>query len=126
MGASAVKFQEGSGDCSEALPELEQAYRRLKELSGRSFDPHEAAKEELAWWVARRTDGSDSVEEVGGKIAELYAVLYGSAQPEFREAGRLRAKAGDVRDKGGVDCDWKEVEGLLRQSYGVLLRKVGG
>lgn len=126
MGSSAMKFQEGGGgDYSEALPELELAYGRLQALSGRSFDPREAARAELAWWVARRTPGDNSVEEVGGKIAELYAVLYGSSAPEFAEAGLLRAQAGRIRDLGGADCDWKEVEKLLRESYRVLMRKVG-
>jgi len=99
------------------LPNLIDAYTRIRDATGRSFDPEEAARAELAWWVARRTPGDDSVEEVGARIAALYAVLYGGDHPVFREAGRLRAEAAHLRDTGGADADWDAVERLLVESY---------
>ena len=102
------------------LPDLEVAYLQLRALLKRSFDPREAARAELAWWVARRTPGQDNTQEVGKRIAKLYSVIYGGERPEFLEAGVLRAEAAQLRDHGGVHCDWAGVERLLRRSYRVL------
>ncbi len=105
------------------LPPLEEAYGQLKKLSGRSFDPKAAARAEFAWWMARRTPGRNSPENVGRLIAHLYALLYGREQDEFRKAGLLRAQAADLRDRGGIACDWQKVEEVLTASYREL-RKV--
>ena len=75
---------------------------------------------ELDWWVARRTPGSDSVEEVGRLIAYLYTVLFGENQPAFERAGLLRAQAAHIRDEGGASCNWGMVEKLLHESYQAL------
>ena len=32
-------------------------------------------------------------------------------------AGRLRAQAGDLRDRGGATADWPRVSDLLHQSF---------
>jgi hypothetical protein len=123
LAVAAAKFQSMRGNYGPAvLPDLEQAYTRLKELSGEAFDPKEAARAELDWWVARRTPGIDSPEEVGRRIAHLYAVLYGEDRPGFHTAGRLRAQAAELRDMGGAQCDWIEVERLLRESYQALVK----
>jgi hypothetical protein len=92
----------------------------LKNKLDVSFVPEEAAKAELDWWVARRTPGSDSVEEVGRLIAYLYTVLFGENQPAFERAGLLRAQAAHIRDEGGELCDWSEVEQQLQESYQAL------
>jgi len=106
------------------LPDLETAYARLKEVSGLSFLPKAAARAELDWWAARRTPGISSPKEVGRRIARLYAVVFGRTRPEFEKAGLLRAQAADVRDRGGINCDWQEVERLLVESYRELLKGV--
>jgi hypothetical protein len=118
LASAAVLFQEGANHESQVMPALEAAYSQLKKDAGGSFDPREAARAELDWWAARRIQGQDSVENVGEKIAKLYAVLYGKDRPAFHEAGLLRAKAANLRDRGG---DWNEIERLLRQSYGALV-----
>ena len=107
------------------LPDLEVAYLQLRAVLNRSFDPREAARAELDWWIARRTPGRDNPQQVGKRIAKLYAVIYGAERPEFLEAGVLRAKAAQLRDRGGVNCDWTKVERLLRLSYRVLVDAVG-
>jgi hypothetical protein len=35
----------------------------------------------------------------------------------MEEAGLLRARAADVRDRGDVSADWNQVGQLLHQSY---------
>jgi len=121
LGAAAMKFERSRGRYEQVVfPDLVAAYRKLRFVLKRDFDPKEAARAELAWWVARRTPGRDSPQQVGKRIAELYAVLYGGERPGFLEAGVLRAEAARLRDLGGVHCDWAGVERLLRRSYWVL------
>lgn len=118
LAGAAMKFRAAKGNYEKVvLPDLTKAYRMIKLVSGSSFDPAKAARAELAWWVARRTPGKDSVKQVGKKIADLYAVLYGSHKPAFDKAGLLRAQAAGLRDAGGKDADWVKVGKLLRASY---------
>lgn len=120
LASSAMKFKNASGNYEEiALPDLLLAYSKIQKATGRSFDPEKAARAELAWWVARRSN-KNSNEEVGGKIAELYAILYGGDKEEFHKAGLLRARAAKVRDKGKENADWKEIENILKESYSDL------
>ena len=118
LASSAMAFRAARGDYERAvLPDLSKAYGLIQRATGASFDPGKVARAELAWWVARRTPGQNSAEQVGKKMAELYALLYGRDAPAFEIAGLLRAQAAQVRDSGGKDADWVRIENLLRQSY---------
>jgi hypothetical protein len=118
---SAIGFRSANDDYeSIALPDLAKAYGLIKRATGSSFDPDKVAKAELAWWVARRTQGQDSAEQVGKRIAELYTLLYGRDCPALRKAGLLRAQAAALRDSGHENTDWLRVENLLRDSYNEL------
>lgn len=118
LAGSAMNFRSANGDYeSVVLPDLSKAYGLIKQATGASFDPDKVARAELAWWVARRTQGQNSAEEVGKRIAELYALLYGSDSPAFEKAGLFRAQAAEVRDSGRQDADWAHVEDILRKSY---------
>ncbi len=121
LAVAAVKFESATSNYQTlVLPDLELAYSRLKGKLDVEFDPKEAAGAELGWWVARRTPGSDSAEEVGRLIARLYVVLFGENQPAFERAGLLRAQATYIRDEGGAACDWDMIEQLLHDSYQAL------
>lgn len=90
LASAAIKFRQANSNYeSIALPDLESAYSQLEQSLGGGFDPKAAAQAELAWWVARRTPGQDSTEEVGQLIGHFYAVLYGTEAPEFIRAGVL-------------------------------------
>ncbi|NQT92770.1 MAG: hypothetical protein HQ559_08415 [Lentisphaerae bacterium] len=118
FGRSAMMFELASGNYDVlVLPDLTKAYIMAKAASGASFDPKKAARAELAWWVARRTPGKDSAEQVGKKIAELYTLLFGGKHRSFEKAGLLRAQAAGLRDRGGRNADWARVQKLLQQSY---------
>jgi hypothetical protein len=122
LAGAAMKFRSANGNYEEAaLPDLVRAYGLIKQAAGASFDPNEAARSELAWWIARRTHGQNSAEQVGEKIAKLYAILYGKDCPAFRKAGLLRAQAAELRDSGGENADWARIEVLLRESYRELV-----
>jgi hypothetical protein len=121
LALAAMKFDGARSNYKpKVLPDLELAYSRLKKATGTTYDPKEAARAELDWWVARRTPGIDNPEAVGHRIAKLYTVLFGESNPEFERAGLLRAQAAHLRDKGGALCDWNMVERLLLESYQTL------
>lgn len=125
LARSSMRFQSANGDYERiVLPDLTEAYRLIQQASGRAFDPEQAARAELAWWVARRTPGQDSAGQVGEKIAILYGLLYGKDHAVFFEAGSLRAEAARLRDTGGKDADWAKVEDLLKKSYRELARVI--
>lgn len=122
LAKASMTFSKTRGNYDKlVLGDLIDAYTKIKQLTGKSFDPEAAARAELAWWVARRTPGENSPEQVGQKISELYTVLHGCHHPAFDEAGFLRAKAAKLRDDGGTNADWEQIEQLLRRSYGKLL-----
>ncbi len=125
--SSAMKFHATRKDYNSiVLPDLTAAYRVIKDAKKLSFDPKQAAEVELAWWVARRVAGKNSVEQVGSGIGKLYAIIYGQERSEFKKAGLLRAKAAAIRDKGGKNADWQQIENLLRQSYKELGKGIKG
>jgi len=115
---SALKFKEAKpGNYDVALPDLIAAYSKVKEYSGLTFDPEEAAKADLAWWIDRRDPKRNDPKTIGEGIARLYEVMYGYKHPGFDKAGLLRAEAAHLRDQGGENCDWRKVEELLFLSY---------
>ena len=75
------------------------------------------ARAELAWWVARRTQGQNSAEQVGKLIAREYELLYDVPSQQLFTAGFLRAQAGALRDAQAQSPDWYEIARLLQQSY---------
>lgn len=111
---------------ADALTHLVSAYTRLAELSSATWNPEDAALLELQWWVDRRTPGRDDTATVGASIAALYALLYGQSNARIDEAGRLRAEAAALRDAGGQNADWTQVESMLNESYTQLLQGVSG
>jgi len=108
----------------QVLPDLEQGYEVVSGCVDAKFDPVAVARAELAWWVARRTPGRSSPEQVGALIAEENALLFGVPAERVLSASILRARAGRLRDEGGADADWTRVGQLLRQSYRELYAAV--
>ena len=106
------------------LPDLEAAYARAKSWTDASFDPRAVARAELAWWVARRISGRNSPEEIGGLIADEYALLYDTSPSVVRAAALLRAQAGAIRDAQTSRPDWDRIGRLLLQSYRELAAAV--
>jgi hypothetical protein len=75
------------------------------------------ARAELAWWVARREPAQRAPENVGRLITVLYARFYELPEERVREAGLLRARAANLRDRGGLNPDWPQIGRLLHESY---------
>lgn len=106
------------------LPDLEAAYARAKSWTDSSFDPRAVARAELAWWVARRIPGQNSPEQIGGLIADEYALLYETSPSVVQAAALLRAQAGAMRDAQASQPDWDRIGRLLLQSYRELAAAV--
>jgi hypothetical protein len=75
------------------------------------------ARAELAWWVARRDPAQRDPANVGKLISVVYSRFYELPEDKVREAGLLRARAADLRDRGGVNPNWGEISRLLHESY---------
>lgn len=118
---------------SQVLPHLAAAFEGVREAMHGSWDSHQAAQEELQWWVARRNDKTNDPEIVGKKIANLYSLIYeGQTNPHFDRAGYLRAVAARYRDLAHdswspmEEQDWIIIENLLELSYKELLLGIEG
>jgi hypothetical protein len=117
---AAATFGTVRKDYDQVLPDLEQGYRIARDWTGASYDPAAMAKAELAWWVARRMPGQDSPENIGALIARLNGQFYDVPPARVLAASVLRARAGRLRDEGGLNADWNEVSRLLTESYRAL------
>lgn len=117
LARAAATFAKIRSNYDQVLPDLETGYAIARDWTGEPFDPAEVARAELAWWVARRTPGQDSAEQVGRLIAHENALLYQVPLERVLEASTLRAAAGRLRDEGGDRADWPEVHRLLVESY---------
>lgn len=113
---------------SKVLPHLENAYQSIHDALHAKWDPHQAAQDELDWWVYRHRQKTENPEIVGKKIEQLYLLIYGNHdQGHFARAGYLRAVAARYRDlvqaaAGHLEeADWGIIESILELSYKELL-----
>jgi len=117
LARAAATFGDLKGNYDVVLPDLEAAYAVARAWTGSDFDPRAVAKAELAWWVQRRVPGQNSAEQIGGLIADEYALLYETTRARVAEAALLRAEAAALRDAEAARPDWDRVGRLLLQSY---------
>jgi hypothetical protein len=102
------------------LPDLEAAFAKGKSWMHAEFEPRAVARAELAWWVARRVPGQNSAEQIGGLIADEYALLYETTRARVADAALLRAQAASLRNAQAGQPDWDRIARLLLQSYSEL------
>jgi hypothetical protein len=121
LARAAATFGNLRGNYDVVLPDLETAYATAKSWLGAGFDPRTVARAELAWWVARRIPGQNSPEQVGGLMADEYALLYETSRDRVATAALLRAEAGKLRDDEAAHPDWETIRRLLQDSYRSLL-----
>lgn len=127
---AAAGFARADGDYERFAPDIARAYRLLG--LPLSIDAEEVARRELRWWVVRREIGLAAGAAAGDAITSLYAAIYDVDPSRVAEAGRLRGRAAEVRDRGAADdpdgatgpgrAYWPEVASLLRDSYRSLDR----
>jgi hypothetical protein len=120
LARAAAAFGDATSNYEHVLPDLESAYTIAQRRLGAGFDPRQVARAELAWWVARRTPGQNSPEQVGRLMAEEYALLYEAPLADMMAAAELRAEAGAMRDAQAAQPDWPAIGRLLNESYRLL------
>ncbi len=120
LARAAATFGDLRGGYDAVLPDLEAAYAKAKSWTQAEFDPRAVARAELAWWVARRGPGQNSAEQIGGLIADEYALLYETSRARVEAAALLRAQAAALRDAQAGRPDWDRIGRLLLQSYSEL------
>ena len=121
LARAAATFADMRGGYEAVLPDLEAAYAQTRSWTNAAFDPRAVARAELAWWVARRTPGQNSAEQIGALIAQEYALLYETTPENVAEPAFLRARAAALRDQQTASPDWDTIGRLLRASYDELL-----
>lgn len=121
---AAFVFKDGHSreDYEKALPDVENFYGEIRDISETDFDLHQAAKFELEWWIVHRERKQHREGDLAHALAETAATVYNQPVEDFIEHGRLRAEAMDIRDnkaeQGGVtEEDWQKIDGLLRLSW---------
>lgn len=114
---AAAAFADMHDRYERVLPELERGYAIARDWTDASFAPDTVARDELAWWTARRDRATSDPHHVGELMARLYADFYGVPRARVVEAALLRAQAGDLRDRGGEAANWRVVSELLAESY---------
>jgi len=120
LARAAATFGDLRSGYDVVLPDLEAAYAKAKSWTHAEFDPRAVARAELAWWVARRVPGQNSAEQIGGLIADEYALLYETTRARVEAAALLRAQAAALRDAQAGRPDWERIRRLLLQSYSEL------
>ena len=120
LARAAATFGDLRGGYDVVLPDLEAAYAKVKSWMHAEFDPRAVARAELAWWVARRVPRQNSAEQIGGLIADEYALLYETTRARVAGAALLRAQAASLRDAQAGQPDWDRIGRLLLQSYSEL------
>jgi hypothetical protein len=120
LARAAATFGNARSNYDAVLPDLEAAYATARQWLNAGFDPSAVARSELAWWVARRIPGQNSVEQVGGLIADEYALLYEVPRETVLASAMLRAEAAAMRDAQSSSPDWPAIARLLHSSYAEL------
>jgi hypothetical protein len=117
LARAASSFATATSNYESVLPDLEHAFVRVRDWTDGRFDPAAVARAELAWWVARRIPGQNSPEQVGLLMAQENALIFSVTLERVLSPSVLRARAGKLRDDGGLNADWTMVSRLLRESY---------
>jgi hypothetical protein len=121
---AAFVFKDGKKreDYEKALPDVENFYHEIHDLSTTEFDHRKAAKLELEWWIVHRDRKQYKEGDLARALAETAAAVYDQPIEDFIEHGQLRAEAMNIRDdkaeQGGVtEDDWQKIDDLLHRSW---------
>ncbi|MEZ5426799.1 MAG: hypothetical protein R2747_11065 [Pyrinomonadaceae bacterium] len=121
---AAFVFKDGHSrsDYEKALPDLENFYGQIRDVSTTDFDVRRAAELELEWWIVHRERDKYEEGDLALALAEGAAAIYKMPVEDFLEYGRFRADAMEIRDTraetGGVsEEDWQKIDDLLHRSW---------
>jgi hypothetical protein len=121
---AAFVFKDGKSrsDYEKTLPDLENFYEQVRDISTTDFDAKQAAKLELEWWIVHRERKSYQPGDLSKALAATAASVYNVPAKNFAEHADLRAEAMEIRDtkaeQGGVtEEDWARINDLLHRSW---------
>ena len=121
---SAFVFKDGKSraDYEKALPDLENFYASIRDISTTDFDVKRAAQLELEWWIVHRERARFQEGDLAKALADAAGALYNEPPEKFLEYGRLRAEAMKIRDtraEAGYlrEEDWQKIDELLHESW---------
>jgi len=125
LARGAVGFGRAAGDYDRFVADIARGYRWLGLPA--EVDADEVARRELRWWVVRREIAPAAGNAAGQAITALYSALYRVPEHSVAEAGQLRGRAAELRDRGALAdpegptgqgrAYWPDVARLLRRSY---------
>src|SRR5687767_13587078 len=125
LARAAARFGRSTTDYDRFIPDIVRGYRWLGLPA--EVDADEVARRELRWWVVRREIAPAAGNAAGQAITALYSALYRVPEHSVAEAGQLRGRAAELRDRGALAdpegptgqgrAYWPDVARLLRRSY---------
>ncbi|GAB3904828.1 hypothetical protein GCM10028803_34810 [Larkinella knui] len=121
-GKAAFVFKDGRNraEYKKVLPQLEQYFGYLNNLSKTPFDVQKAARIELEWWIVRRERNRHPPAEWERLLAEEAGLLYHLPAEGFQPYAKYRTEAmlyRDARNAHMEESDWLHVRQLLDQSW---------
>ena len=126
-----IAFAPQDNDVPLAEANMRKFYAFVKRVHREDFDPDEAARLDVNWWVVhRRLFGQTENQELVDALTQLYATTYKVDPASVRQAAYHRAQAAVYSDRWVVgDRDpnspsLKQEEDELIQSYTALREAV--
>lgn len=117
-----IAFAPQDNDVPKAIDQMRRFYTYIKQVHHEDFDPDEAARLEVNWWVAhRKYFGHSHNPEVIEAVAKLYAAAYQISIDRVRDAATHRAQA-MVYSDAWVISERDENSPLLKQEEAELLK----
>ncbi len=122
---AAFVFKEGKtrADYMKALPDLVEYFAAIRKISRTPFDPRQAAKLELEWWIIHRDRAHSKPGDLDRSLAKAAAAVYNLPADKMMDYGRFRADAMTLRDSKGSgisEKDWDKIGELLHESWTAL------
>ncbi len=89
-----IAFAPQDNDVPAAIEYMRQFFAQVKAIHHEDYDPTEAARAEVSWWVAhRKFFGRSELPEVTEAVACAYATVYNLHPSKVWEAAHYRARA---------------------------------
>lgn len=114
-------FAPQDNDVPAAIEFMRQFFTQIKAVHHEDYDPAEAARAEVSWWVVhRKFFGHSDRSEVIEAVACAYATVYNLPPSQVWEAARYRAQA-MVYSDAWVQSERDPNSPLLAQEEAVLI-----
>lgn len=119
---AAFVFKDGKSrpDYEKALPNLNEYFSLINDMSNVKFDVKEASRLELEWWIIRRYRQQHPPVEWEQILSEAAATIYHLPAEKFKNYAHLRTEAMLLRDSKGekiTETDWLRIDQLLHQAW---------